>query len=316
MRILIATDGSEAADRARDLAGRLPWPEGSTLRIVTALEERGDLFGAPWVAPLPDDISEIEGELIRHAEVALETAVRVVERPGLSAERILLRGRPATAIIREASEWGADLILLGHRGRGPFASMLLGSISAEVVDHGPCPVLVVRGPEPGEIVFADDGSEGARHAEAVLTDWTVFRGFPVSVVAVADTQLPWAASPTPGLYDQVLETYVEDVDAARSELDSIARETADRLCAAGIDAAGYLREGDPAHEIVAFATERKAAMIVCGTQGQTGLARLLLGSTARNVLVHAPCSVLVVREKAVVRPEEAPAGADPVAAGG
>ncbi len=54
-------------------------------------------------------------------------------------------------------------------------------------------------------------------------------------------------------------------------------------------------EGDPAAEIVRFATERLTGTIVMGTRGHTGLARLLLGSVARNVLVHAPCSVLIAR---------------------
>ena len=54
-------------------------------------------------------------------------------------------------------------------------------------------------------------------------------------------------------------------------------------------------EGDPAAEIVRFATERGIGTIVMGTRGHTGLARLVLGSVARNVLLHAPSSVLVVR---------------------
>ena len=46
-----------------------------------------------------------------------------------------------------------------------------------------------------------------------------------------------------------------------------------------------------------LATERSIGTIVIGTRGHTGLARLFLGSVARNVLLHAPCSVLVVREQ-------------------
>ena len=56
------------------------------------------------------------------------------------------------------------------------------------------------------------------------------------------------------------------------------------------------RSGDPAHEIVAYAKEQQSGLLVLGTRGHTGLRRLMLGSVARNVLLHAPCSVLVVRE--------------------
>ena len=76
---------------------------------------------------------------------------------------------------------------------------------------------------------------------------------------------------------------------------------ATRLHAAGFTVTPLIRQGDPAHEIVAEAKAREAGLIVVGTRGQTGLQRLILGSVARNVLLHAPCSVLVVRESVVPR---------------
>jgi nucleotide-binding universal stress UspA family protein len=83
---------------------------------------------------------------------------------------------------------------------------------------------------------------------------------------------------------------------ARSEVREEATNEAHRLEAAGMKATPVALEGDPATEIVRYASETSIGTIVMGTRGHTGLARLILGSTARNVLVHAPCSVLVVRE--------------------
>ena len=302
MRILLATDGSRSADRARDLVATLPWPDGSVVRVVAGAEARSSIAGSPWIAPVAIESHELEREMDRHVENTLDDAERTLERPGLGVERLILHGRPATAIVDEAREWSADLIVLGNRGHGPFGAMLLGSVSAEVVDHAPCPVLVVRRADAGEVVFADDGSPGARHAAAVLTEWTCLRALPVTVLSVADLGLPWAASPVPGVYDRVLETYMADVDLARSQVNRVATDAAAELRGIGVAATSAVREGDPAHEIVEFARERGASIIVLGTRGQTGLARFLLGSVARNVLLHAPCSVLVVREKAVVRP--------------
>ena len=62
------------------------------------------------------------------------------------------------------------------------------------------------------------------------------------------------------------------------------------------DAVAEIRQGDPAHEIVSAAESARAGLVVLGTRGLTGLRRLLIGSVARNVLLSAPCSVLVVRE--------------------
>lgn len=310
MRILLATDGSRSADRARDLAASLPWPDASVVRVVAAIEMRSQIPGSPWIVPAAvelGELGELQRDVDRHVRDTLDDAERTLTRPGLTVERLILTGRPATAIVDEAREWGADIIVLGSRGHGPIGAMLLGSVSAEVVDHAPCPVLVVRRTDPGEVVFADDGSDGARHAAAVLTDWPVFHGLPVTVLTVANLSIPWAASPSPGVYDRLLETYLVDADLARSEVNRVASDAAAELRGLGIAAMSAVREGDPAHEILEFARERGASIIVLGTRGQTGLARLLLGSVARNVLLHAPCSVLVVREKAVVRPTGAEA---------
>jgi nucleotide-binding universal stress UspA family protein len=72
--------------------------------------------------------------------------------------------------------------------------------------------------------------------------------------------------------------------------------SADRLSDAGLVTAIDVRDGDPAPSIVKAAVEHGVDLIVMGTRGYTGLSRILLGSVARNVLIHAPCSVLIVRE--------------------
>jgi nucleotide-binding universal stress UspA family protein len=213
-------------------------------------------------------------------------------------EGYLLRGRPGTSIVDEAGAMGADVVVMGSRGHGRIATMLLGSTAAEVVDHAPCPVLIARHRHLAPLAFADDGSPAARHAEAVFSHWPIFAGQQVSVITVAEVGVPVAAGFTPGLYDQVLESYTRSVDEARREVRAEADEEAHRLADAGLAAVPIALEGDPATEIVRYAAEHDVATIVIGTRGHTGLARLLLGSTARNVLQHASCSVLVVREKA------------------
>lgn len=189
----------------------------------------------------------------------------------------------------------ADLVVVGSRGHGTIATMVLGSTAAEVVDHAPCPVLVARGSEIGHVAFADDGSAQARRAEALLGSWPMFAGAEVDVLSVAEIAVPVAAGFTPGLYDQVLESYTRSADDAREASGEESRTAAQRLAAQGLRAQAIPLEGDAAAEIVRYAGSRKIDTIVMGTRGHTGLARLLVGSVARNVLLHAHCSVLIVR---------------------
>ena len=125
--------------------------------------------------------------------------------------------------------------------------------------------------------------------------WPIFAGMPVSVIAVAETAVPVAAGFTPGMYDQVLESYTNSVDEARRAVRQEASTEAHRLADIGLRAEPVALDGDPATEIVRFARQGSIGTIVMGTRGHTGLARLILGSVARNVLVHASCSVLIVR---------------------
>jgi nucleotide-binding universal stress UspA family protein len=296
VRVLFATDGSRSADRARDLLARLPWPDGTRFSVVCALEARGELFSAPWMAPSPLELDSVEAELLRHAEVTLDDAERTLARPGREVDRLTLRGRPASSIIEEAVAWRADLLVLGNRGHGPIASMVLGSVSAEVVDHAPCPVLVVRDAAIDSIVFADDGSAGAARAAAVLQTWPALHGLPVDVVAVAETSMPWSAGMAAGLYNEVVASYARDVDLAREATRAHAERSAEGLRSAGLTAVPHVLEGDPADRIVEFARSRAHALVVVGTRGHGGLTRLILGSVARNVLLQAHGSVLVVRE--------------------
>lgn len=297
MRILLAVDGSESADRARRFVATLPLPEGSLVRVVGVQQPFADVLALSWAtvgdAPQVAETEE-EAETRAHRD-AIRSAERALARDGLAVEGFLLRGRPASAIVDEAVAMEADLVVVGSRGHGPIETMLLGSTAAEVVDHAPCPVLVVRGEALGPVALADDGSPTARAAEAVVAGWPMFAGVPVTVVAVAEVAIPMATGFTPGLYDEVLGSYTKAVEEARADRREEADATAARLRDAGVAADAVLLEGDPAGELVRFAGERGTGTLVLGTRGLTGLTRLVLGSTARNVLLHAPCSVLVVR---------------------
>lgn len=298
MRILLATDGSLAAGQARDLVAALPWREGGHVRIVSVAPTRAEILGVPWAVDALPDADQLEEDVLRAHRDALETAEREIRsaRSDLVIEPVLVRGRAASAILDEARAMPADLIVVGHRGHGRWEELLLGSVSSEVVDHARCPVLVARDERLGPILFADDGSPSARTAERVLTTWPMFSGLPVTVLTVAEEGYPYAAALAPGLYTGAMM----QLAISTHELERMTREENEaavgRLREQGFVTTGLVREGSAAHEIVSVAREHETGLIVVGSRGQTGLRRLILGSVARNVLLHAPCSVLIVRE--------------------
>lgn len=272
MRVLVAYDGSDSADQAIDLVTGVAWPATSEVRIVTAyqLVFPGEIVDGGLV----EEIFEDERA---EAERLSSSAHRRVERPGLVTRSEVIAGRPASVILEVARAFAADLLVVGSRGRGPFTSALLGSVSEELVDHARCPVLVTRGSSLRRVLLADDGSPDARSAAALVAGWPILRESQFRVVTVAETRSE-AGSPL-----EVAER--------------IAQASADRLRGAGLAADTEVRQGDPAEAIVAAAGAWPADLIVIGTRGQTGLTRLLHGSVARKVLLHAGCSVLIERER-------------------
>jgi nucleotide-binding universal stress UspA family protein len=302
MRILLAVDGSAPAERAAALIASIPWTDGDRLRILSVAPARGEVFGAIWGAPLPSNADAVEADVIerhRRAAARAEEEIRGT-RANLEIEPVLLRGRAASVIVDQARASSTDLIVVGHRGLGAWQSRLLGSVSAEVVDQAPCPVLVARDDQLGPVVLADDGSLDARAAGDVIAEWPLFSGLPVTVLGVVHDTVPSAAAVVPLMLEEAMTRYADAIRAERQTRTSGCEATAERLRAAGIDAVAEIRQGDPAHEIVSAAQSARAGLVVLGTRGLTGLRRLIIGSVARNVLLSAPCSVLVVRDRSAL----------------
>lgn len=297
MRVLVAIDGSEAASRAVDLACAVPWPHGTGIVVIEAVESGKGLYGGLWPTAAMVEVGHLEAEVGSAAERDVTGAAERLARPGLTVETAVLRGRPASAISERARVMGADLIVVGSRGHGRIGTMKLGSISSELIDHAPAPVLVARGTCIDRVLLAWDGSACAGRAADLLPTWPVFAGSSIRVVSVADIEVPWwTGFPEPGS-PELMPTFVEAADATRRHRDELVVGMTDTLRGAGLNATADGLEGDAATEIIARAKATGTDLIVLGTHGRTGLARLVIGSVARNVLHHATCSVLIVRQQ-------------------
>jgi nucleotide-binding universal stress UspA family protein len=136
-RILVAVDGSTNSDRAVEAAAELARAHGSTLSICHA-------FHIPdhYKADLADELEDVlEGD----AEKILSYAAGVAEKAKAAATtRLLKKGHPAEAVVAYAVELGADLIVVGIRGRTADQTRAMGSVSAAVSEQASCSVLLVR----------------------------------------------------------------------------------------------------------------------------------------------------------------------------
>jgi nucleotide-binding universal stress UspA family protein len=296
MRILLALDGSPSADRARALVTSLAWGPGTTVRLVAALDVAPALWGGPWIPAIPVDADELEEEAVVELTRVLQEARPAMEAAGLHVEAELLRGRPSAAIVDDARIWEPDLIVVGSRGHGPVETAVLGSVSAAIVDHAACPVLVARGDHAARVILAEDGSPAGMAARDVVASWPALAAIPVLVVGVVDVAAPWRSGIAPTMFGAAMDVYTDMITSARTTHREIVAATEAHLRAAGRSVGGELREGHPADQLRQAATDPAGDLIVVGSRGYVGITRLVMGSVAHAVLTHAHCSVLVVKQ--------------------
>jgi nucleotide-binding universal stress UspA family protein len=294
MRILLAIDGSDASMTAIAAVGRLPLPAGSTIELLSVLST-ADPSGGAWPSVT---LIQPPDARVRSVAAIRDQLDRLAERlagPDRTVRVAVVEGRPASEIIVAANRLHADLIVMGARGISAIERLLIGSVSAEVVDHAHCPVLVVRSERVGRVLLATDGSADADRAVEFVATSGLFGAATMKVVSVVDPGMPWwtGLSPVDGMVAS--ESYVAVVEAARQHADETARRTVAALGRDDVSALVPARVGDIAGTIVGEATAWSADIVVLGTRGLGTIRRLLLGSVSRDVLHHAPVSVLIVR---------------------
>ena len=233
MRILLATDGSRSAEAARDLVALMSWPAGTTIRIVSIAPRGADLATrwTPETAHEPD-LDRYRDPVVRTHAVALANAERDLglAHPGARIERFLLRGRPASLIVQEARDFAADLIVVGHRGHGTIETMVLGSVSAEVVDHAPCPVLVARSAERGPDRRSRTTGRRAPGSRRPSSNACPCRPTPRSRSSRSPTPVfRTRRRPHPALYGAAMAQYGESMGDAGRESHDVASAGAARL---------------------------------------------------------------------------------------
>jgi nucleotide-binding universal stress UspA family protein len=135
-RILLAVDGSEPSNRAKEAAAELASKLDAELRVLHVRELESHGRAGPVSLEAPDEAADLVNKVVA------ELSGRGVKATGEAYA--VMAGAVAPHIISTAEEFGASLIVMGTRGMTDFAALLVGSVAHKVIHHADCPVLVIR----------------------------------------------------------------------------------------------------------------------------------------------------------------------------
>jgi nucleotide-binding universal stress UspA family protein len=154
--VLVGVDGSPESGAALTYAVAEAERRGARLRVVSTYFPEYAVHGR--TRPLTASETGIEVDLEAQTRRMVEEALAGEAEPP-AVEVVVAAGPAAGVLIDRSGE--VDVLVLGHRGRGGFASMLLGSVSLQCVLHARCPVIVVRPTGvPGSVPVAEPVAAG------------------------------------------------------------------------------------------------------------------------------------------------------------
>jgi nucleotide-binding universal stress UspA family protein len=275
--ILVGYDGASASGAALRWALSEAVRRGAGVRLARVLDlPRGTEFTGR--------ASGVEAHMLDEAKVALDKvgSEATAELHGaVPITTVALPGAVVETLCEQSGE--ASMIVLGSRGMGGFAGLLLGSVSVAVAAHAHCPVVVVRenmsaNPE-GPVVVGVDDSAGARLA--------VEFAFAEAHARRTALEALHAAPPGPRAVERAGDAGV----GPAAMLDASLRECRRRY--PDVPVATQVLSGSPGQ--VLSAASRTAQLLVVGSRGRGGFHGLLLGSVSQQVLHRARCPVAVVR---------------------
>jgi nucleotide-binding universal stress UspA family protein len=139
-QILIATDGSENAEKAANFGIKIAELSGAKVYAVYVIDI------TPYYSIPLDQIwsKEVYEQLEKMGHEITFSVEKNAKAAGLEAESLVLKGDPAERILNFAEEQNVDMIVVGSHGIGGFERLVIGSVSEKVVRHAKIPVLVVR----------------------------------------------------------------------------------------------------------------------------------------------------------------------------
>jgi nucleotide-binding universal stress UspA family protein len=144
MKLLLAIDHSPQSASAIAAVSHRTFPAGSLVRVLSVVPNAGPPPVGELFASAGGDIAEYQRQRVATVETMTQEVAASLGAGGLTVETAVREGDPAHAIVQEAKEWGADVIVLGSHGYTGIKRLVLGSVAQAVVNQAPCSVEVVR----------------------------------------------------------------------------------------------------------------------------------------------------------------------------
>jgi len=280
--IVVGIDGSEQSRAAVRWAAAEARRHDAPLKILTAYSWNGPPEALGGVGKRSDVIAQQFDQVA----TAAAAEARALE-PGIEVSGVAVIGDPVSALLQASRT--AALLVVGNRGRGGLASLLLGSVSQQTATHATCPVVVVHGRREtpsGPIIVGVDRSASALRALALGFDQAQRRGCELLAVRSYPVPMPPYGMDMPPL------TYDQDAASrdAASDLDATLTPWRDKYPAVRVKT--LIEPGSPAKNLIDLS--REAALVIVGSRGHGALVGTLLGSVGQQLLHHADCPAMIV----------------------
>ncbi len=299
-RILVPIDFSPASLETLRIAKLLAARFGAKLHLVHVIAPAPiySLARGVLLLPFPDKA------MVQSAKKRLQDLVSQFSLPPRSTQCIVRVGEAFAQINEAAEKYRADLIVIATRGLTGLKQTFLGSTTQRVVRSAPCPVLVVRGNEHfsakerarrgrtplqfQKILVPVDFSECSRvgldyaleFAREFRSSLLLFHSVVVHNYALSDE---YTALEAPNILSQQQEDADEEMTRLRREISKEFGKIETKVAV-----------GSPVEGIDECVWAEGIDLIITSTHGRSGVKRVFIGSTAEQIVRHAPCPVLVV----------------------
>jgi len=231
-------------------------------------------------------------------ESILNNACKILDLTSVSKQ--IRHGNPAEQILEEIKSGDYDLVIIGAHDQPSFGELFLGSVSRRIVDQAPISVLIVRQPISNldKILVPIAGRKASNPTVQMSARLAKAFNAKVTLLHVTST-IPSMYSGMDRLDENLSELLQTDSRIARN-----IREFAAMLRSVGIDAHVELRHGTPIDEILRALEKDNYALMVIGCSKYSRFNRLFTDEIVLQVVDHAFCPVLVIKELILISPHD------------